>query len=1176
MNKLTRLLVLALSLALLVGAMIGFGITSSADEEPTVSVAGKNMSYTGAVQVMYYIKTTGTVDMDNVRLLVSNDEFSVTTEDNVADLDANISVKVCRGTLTPETGSLAGASYGIFYSDGIAPVELRQAINAVPVIVDAEGNITYVGAASNNYSPYQYAMNRFSAGSTDIQRTLYKALLDYGASVQAVLLKTDEEVAKVGGWADAYYNVKVDTYVDGVLTAEGTAAPCRAAATINADSSLDSSKLFIGFTNGAGYNYIYDEGKNVAITSMTCSSLKDPGTYTVVKNYSTKHGTTQSFDTFAQSNVTLSGATYITEDPAADSHGYVLHKNGTLTVGSNNMYHKGTAAGNNGSALIKPTSTYTKGDYYVIDTDFTLNTNYLLASGTDWVLKLYPCGGDSISDYNEIFNIPIYVGNGSTFSIGDHNYELGVQHHIRMVIIPRTDTKVDYCIYVDGERIGNTIGVNYLGQNLNGKKDKTTLTFGGLVVGYRYSGSLKAHTGTDPLSAAITFDNTFIGAIPGEYTEEFNYNDFKDAQSLQGIGANNNYTISDLVSNGKLELPMKNGGGIYFKPVRPITGGDADDRYVFEMDFTYNGGKKKAVDGTDLGTGFIGFSWTEGGGDDYMYWYSKITLNGTPDANGVYPSVKFYDRVYEKGVNYKIRYEYNPGNATIDIFENGEHVYTVDKTVAGTIDKMTASSTGSTKAVRSNTGMYKGSVFKSFSILFRGAGSTHVEPTATSFTIDNTYCGYTTADITSDILFNLNEGTGNILGVTLKPGETFTIPGAVPTKTLAGSDIASEFLGWKNGYSYVYRDPNVVTEDVMVADGAWYSLAPTTLTAKWHDPIKVTLVNEGNSSDKFFWADGDYDLGIPKHSTLAPEKFLGWHYGTTNVETKGNGWTLGTNITLDAWWDVAYDVNFDAGEGSFIGDEPTLKLNVGDEFTLPASSTMTAPNGKTFVGWYIGERFIDQTGVWKYEKDVTLVAKWASDLDVYNDTADGSTTGSTYMTRNAAYNTKAYSNGTTYVVEFSFTYLGGSPKADGAVEGQGQPAFFSLVSNSAGNQRIKYSMLTYDTSTTLTIGDTTYYENVTLNGLKFEINKTYRVRFVCTIDTTTSTTAVQTVKSYIIDEDGNIVLEKTLGSNNNGINASTFYSFVIETRSSHDGPNGCKYRIEDALTYVIEPQDADA
>ena len=44
----------------------------------------------------------------------------------------------------------------------------------------------------------------------------------------------------------------------------------------------------------------------------------------------------------------------------------------------------------------------------------------------------------------------------------------------------------------------------------------------------------------------------------------------------------------------------------------------------------------------------------------------------------------------------------------------------------------------------------------------------------------------------------------------------------------------------------------------------------------------------------------------------------------------------------------------------------------GDEYTLPV---ITKP-GHTFLGWYNGETKLDDTGIWNFETDITIEAKW--------------------------------------------------------------------------------------------------------------------------------------------------------------------------------------------------------
>lgn len=236
MKKLSKLLVLILALALAVCAFAG--LTASASEaEPaatkaaTATIAAKNLSYTGAVQVMYYVSTDAEVDPETqeLKVLVSDTTFDgKTLVGSALSSVEDASVKQQRGNISiPDRAE----QYALFYSDAVAPVELRKDIYAVAVLVDkATGNITYA-SSELKYSPYLYAMDRFSAQPSENQLALYKALLDYGAAVQTVLLKGDEEATfeekleAVGGWADAYYLVTEKTSVNGTVDETKTKAP---------------------------------------------------------------------------------------------------------------------------------------------------------------------------------------------------------------------------------------------------------------------------------------------------------------------------------------------------------------------------------------------------------------------------------------------------------------------------------------------------------------------------------------------------------------------------------------------------------------------------------------------------------------------------------------------------------------------------------------------------------------------------------------------------------------------------------------------------------------------------------------------------------------------------------------------------------------------------------------
>ena len=206
MKKSTKIITLVLSCLLLIGAVVG--VTALASEnEPTVVIEGQNISYEGAVRVAYYVKAENLGDY-SVKMLVSEAPFAIPA--NVNEPGAGVAVTDVTDTVTID----GRGEYMLGYSEGVVPKELRVDIYAVAVIVDADGKII---TRSNKklYSPYTYAMNRFSQEPSEDQLNLYTALLNYGAAVQQVLM-TPDEVAAAGGYADEYFVVNHNVIVDGV------------------------------------------------------------------------------------------------------------------------------------------------------------------------------------------------------------------------------------------------------------------------------------------------------------------------------------------------------------------------------------------------------------------------------------------------------------------------------------------------------------------------------------------------------------------------------------------------------------------------------------------------------------------------------------------------------------------------------------------------------------------------------------------------------------------------------------------------------------------------------------------------------------------------------------------------------------------------------------------------
>ena len=206
MKKNFKIITLAVSLLLLIGAVIG--ISAFAEETaPSIEIVRKNVSYEGAVKTLFVIETE---NAEGYTIKVNF--YDVNPEAEGAE------VKYTKGVDGKTT--IDGVEYDVVFSKGIAPANLRKSIYAVPVMVDSEGNVVVQGETVE-YSPYIYALNRFEKSPTEDQITLYSALLDYGAAVQRLLCKP-EDVAANGGYADEYCGIREDIALNGVVKENGS------------------------------------------------------------------------------------------------------------------------------------------------------------------------------------------------------------------------------------------------------------------------------------------------------------------------------------------------------------------------------------------------------------------------------------------------------------------------------------------------------------------------------------------------------------------------------------------------------------------------------------------------------------------------------------------------------------------------------------------------------------------------------------------------------------------------------------------------------------------------------------------------------------------------------------------------------------------------------------------
>ena len=126
MKKTTKIITLILSALLLIGCAIGISV-SAEENAPAVTVKYKNISYEGAVKVLYAVEAQNVPEGAKVQMAFFDQMPTAVTDTPAYVKDAH-----------SEDIEIGGVSYKTFFSDGIAPKNMRKALYAVPVITNGE------------------------------------------------------------------------------------------------------------------------------------------------------------------------------------------------------------------------------------------------------------------------------------------------------------------------------------------------------------------------------------------------------------------------------------------------------------------------------------------------------------------------------------------------------------------------------------------------------------------------------------------------------------------------------------------------------------------------------------------------------------------------------------------------------------------------------------------------------------------------------------------------------------------------------------------------------------------------------------------------------------------------------------------------------------------------------
>ena len=232
------------------------------------------------------------------------------------------------------------------------------------------------------------------------------------------------------------------------------------------------------------------------------------------------------------------------------------------------------------------------------------------------------------------------------------------------------------------------------------------------------------------------------------------------------------------------------------------------------------------------------------------------------------------------------------------------------------------------------------------------------------------------------ITFASNGGTGTMQAVSKEQGESYTLPQCGFTRE------GYTFDYWQVGNDTTHRAVGYQ----FVVNGN------VTVTAQWAEdeppaPTEYTVTyaaGEGTGTMNPVVVDAGSEYTLPACGfTKEGYHFDYWQVGNDAAhKAAGDKITVIGDVTVTAKWAqdepapvTKYTVSFLHGEGT--GEMQSVDVNAGEEYTLP-ESTFTAPAGKEFKAWQVGEATDERAPGYKFTVDanVEITALWKNE-DVY-------------------------------------------------------------------------------------------------------------------------------------------------------------------------------------------------
>ena len=481
MKKITKALILALSLVLLLGSAIGVSAAAEEATDSTAAILAQSIVHKDKIQIAFAVDAT----VDEVKA------GDVTVEYYIDGDDAN------KKTATLYTDGTYNGN-PVLVTSGFAAQDLTS-------VVTATSYLNGVAKDTKTYSVAQFLLVKLykDADSVDAKyAALYESLIDYSAKAQAVF--EPEEISI----NDHYIVWTEDAEYDG-----------ESYAIYNTSTTLDLSKA----TAGTVENYTFKDKWNVSVDGTATSYAAD-ATVTVSKNTVIKpvmeivSGTGKYFNDKSVEGIKLDFSKE--SDLDAFTYNYSSSINTpAVAIDEDGVMHSNATANWQGFAIESgDTNKYSSG-IYVFEADMcyekVINQH---GDGGNVFLGFQVASADNVSNSNffEFGRIAVeptktkynFMNDGD-YSESEPVFEIGMRYNVRVEYDITTGVSSIYVngVLADQNTAGMQAAVN--ADSVNGVTTDYGLvnnTFGDFCFIWRRAGE-------------ISFDNIFYGVINGVVAE---------------------------------------------------------------------------------------------------------------------------------------------------------------------------------------------------------------------------------------------------------------------------------------------------------------------------------------------------------------------------------------------------------------------------------------------------------------------------------------------------------------------------------------------------------------------------------------------------------------------------------------------------------------------------------